>query len=85
MPANTTLLTGLHAVRSPAYPTPAESLAYLESWQVDYVIVDRFSQNTARSVVPLLKQYPDRFRKIIGEKGKLGPAVYRFLPSKQKK
>ncbi len=83
MPANTTFITGRNAVRSPAYPSPAESLEYLESWQVNYLIVDRFSQNTARCVVPLLKQYPDRFRKIIGEKGKLGPAVYRFLPPEQ--
>ncbi len=77
-PSNTTLLTGRNAVRSPASPSPRESLEYLESWEVSHVIVDRFSENTAQCVVPLLRSSPQHFEKLFGKKGALAPAIYRF-------
>jgi len=79
-PSDTTLITGFRSVRLPVETDPEQALSYLESWTVEYLIVDRCSRETARSIVPLIRANPGHFEKIVGLPDKIAPAIYKFWP-----
>lgn len=77
-PRDTAFILGWPAVANPATQDADQAIEYLESWEVDYLVVDRYSPHTGRFVFPLLRSRPDRFTMVVGDPGKPVPAVYRF-------
>ena len=79
-PSDTALVTGHRCVRLPIAVNPLEAVLYLESWNVDYLIVDRFSPQTDLAITPLLEEHPNLFEKVAGLPGQISPGIYRFRP-----
>ena len=77
-PSDTALITGHRCVRLPISANPNEAVLYLESWKVDYLIVDRFSRQTDSATVPLIEVHPGLFEKIAGLPGQTSPGIYKF-------
>lgn len=65
----------------PVKPSTAESIQYLEKYRIRYVVIDQFkwTGSTQKYVVPLLREYPNRFTPVKSE-GKEGASIYRFNP-----
>ncbi len=77
-PSNTAFFTGNPAVYIPPALQPEAAIEYFSSWEVEYVFVDRFSQYTMDTMAPLLKSHPHLFTKVVGDPGRMAPAIYRF-------
>jgi len=81
-PRDTAFLLGRPAVTLPSNSDPAAALDYLASWDVKYIILDRYSSNTGQFTLPLIRSHPQYFTQVIGDPGWLAPAVYRVdLPN----
>jgi hypothetical protein len=81
-PRDTALILGRSAIMLPWFDDPASFLPYLASWNVSHLIVDNFSGDTFRFIIPLINAHPECFTKIAGAPDHPAPAIYRFEPPK---
>ena len=77
-PRDVTFITGYRSVSFPPCRDAGSFIAYLSSWDVDYVFLDRMTPYSA-ACLPLVTASPQSFQIVLGERGRPAPAIYRYL------